>query len=87
MEEDKPEENKPEEREPKTAQEMTDAASTLIKYLESEGFSIEEGICVFALASSLTQVELMMKLMLMNAKVIAMPMQPPNVIVQKPSSN
>ena len=88
MAEDKPEEEKkPEEKNPKTAGEMAAAASTLIKYLESEGFSIEEGICVFALASSLTQVEIMMQTILKDAKVMAMPMPHPGVMVQKPSSN
>jgi len=66
---------------------MVGAASTFIKYLESEGFSVEEGICVLALASSLAQVEMMMQSILKNAKVMAMPMPHPGVMVQKPSSN
>ena len=88
MEEDKPEEEKkPEEKEPKTAQEMVDAAHTYIGYLKSEGFSIEERICVLALASSLAQVEMMMSLILKNAKVVAIPVPHPGVMVTKPSDN
>ena len=88
MAEDKPEEeNKPEENKPKSAEEMTDAANTYIKYLRSEGFAIEEAICVLALATSLTQVEMMMQLIFKNAKVMAIPVQHPGVMVQKPSDN
>jgi len=87
MTENEPKEKKPEEKEPKTAEEMTDAARTFIQYLKSEGFSVEEGICVLALASSLAQVELMMSLILKNAKVMAIPVPHPNVMVTKPSDN
>lgn len=86
-EETKTEEKKPEESGPKSADEMTDAASIVIQYLRGKGFAMEDAICVFALASSLVQVELMMKMILKNAKVIAVPVQPSNVMVQKPSSN
>jgi len=84
-EETKTEEKKPEEKEPKSADEMADAAHTFIQYLKGEGFSMEEGVCVFALASSLVQVELLMKTILKNAKVMTMPIPPP--MVTKPSEN
>jgi len=87
MEEDKPEEKKPEEKEPKTAQDMLDAARTFITFLKDQGFSVEEGICVLALASSLTQVDMMMSLLLKNAKVMAIPVPHPGVMVPKPSDN
>jgi len=80
-------ENKPEEREPKTAQDMVDAANTFIKFLKKEGFSVEEGLCALALATSLTQVDMMMHLIIKNAKIVAVPMQHPDVMVPKPSSN
>ncbi len=80
-------EDKPEEKEPKTVKEMTTAARTFIEYLSNEGFSAEEGICVLAHASSLTQVELMMRLILKSAKVMAIEVPPPGVMVQKPSDN
>lgn len=84
-EETKTEEKKPEESGPKSTDEMTDAAHTFIQYLKGEGFTMEEGICVFALASSLVQAELLMKTILKNAKVIAVPIPPP--MVTKPSDN
>jgi len=78
-EEKKTEEKKTEESErtPKTTDEMTNTASTFITYLKEEGFEVEEAVCVFALAGSLMQVELIMKTILKTAKVVAMPMQPP----------
>ena len=88
MAEDKPkEEKKPEEREQKTAQDMVDVANTFIKFLKAQGFVVEEAICVLALASSLTQVELMMQLIIKDAKVVAVPMPHPGAMVQKPSEN
>jgi len=86
-EESKPEESKTEEKEPKSADEMTAAARTFIQYLKDEGFSVEEGICVLALASSLTQTEMLLSLLLKNAKVMAIPVPPPNVMFRKPSDN
>jgi len=84
-EETKTEEKKPEENEPKSTQDMVDEASTFIKYLKGKGFAVEEAICVFSLASSLMQVELLTKTFLKNAKVMAIPVQPPMVV--KPSEN
>ncbi len=70
-----PEENKTEESErtPKTTDEMVGAASTFIKYLKDEGFDVEEAVCVFALGSSLTQVDLLVNTVLKDAKFVAMP--------------
>jgi len=79
--EEKPEES---ERTPKTTNEMVTAASTFITYLKDEGFEVEEGVCVFALASSLTHVELVMKTLLKNAKLVAMPIPP---AFMKPNDN
>jgi hypothetical protein len=88
MAEDKPEEeSKPEENKPKTAQDMVDAANTFIKFLKKEGFSVEEGLCALALANSLAQVDMMMQLIIKDAKVMAIPVQHPGVMVQKPSDN
>lgn len=88
MAEDKPKEEKePEEREPKTTQDMVDAANTFIKFLKEHEFAVEEAICVLALASSLTQVDMMMQTIIKDAKVMAIPVQLPNVMVQKPSEN
>lgn len=88
MAEDKPEEEKePEENKPKTAQDMVDAANTFIKFLKKEGFSVEEGLCALALANSLAQVDMMMQLIIKDAKVMVIPVQHPGVTVQKPSDN
>ncbi len=84
-EENKPEENKPEENEPKSTDEMMDAATTYIQYLKGEGFAVEEAICVLALASSFLQVELFMRTLLKDAKIVKMPI--PMLQVNKPSSN
>jgi len=81
------EEDKPEEREPKTAQDMVDAANTFIKFLKEHEFAVEEAICVLALASSLTQSEMMMQTILKDAKVMAIQVPHPGITVQKPSEN
>ncbi len=81
------EEKKTEKKEPKSTDDMTDAASTFIEYLKGEGFAVEEAICVLTLASSLMQIELLMKTILKDAKVMAIPIPPPKVMVQKPGDN
>lgn len=89
MPEDTPEEKKPEESEqtPKTTDELVTVASTFITYLQNGGFEVEEMVCVFALATTHVQVELLMKTILKTAKVVAIPTQLMNTIVQKPSEN
>jgi len=84
-EEKKTEEKKTEESErtPKTTDELVNSASTFIKYLKDEGFEVEEAVCVFALAGSLMQVELLMKTILKNAKVVEMPLQPSMFVTSK----
>lgn len=88
MTDDKPEEEKePEKREPKTSGELVSTAHTFVTYLKDQGFAIEESLCVLTLASSFTQVELMMKLLLKDAKVMKVPINPSVVMVAKPSDN
>ncbi len=87
MTEDKPEEEKePEKRVPKTSKELTLAAHTFVTYLKDQGFAIEESLCVLTLASSFTQVELLMQMLLKNAKVVKIPITP-SVVATKPSDN
>ncbi len=80
------EEKKPEEKEPKSTDEMTNAARTFIQYLKGEGFAVEEAICVLTLANSLMQIELLMKTLLKDAKVMPIPIPNPNTF-QTPSDN
>lgn len=86
MAEEKPEEeNEPEEKKSKTPDEMSAAASTFIRFLNDQGFTPDEGICVLALASSLAQIEMTMQLILKNATVMSIPIPQPTF--KKPSDN
>ncbi|MEA3338618.1 MAG: hypothetical protein U9R15_01500 [Chloroflexota bacterium] len=80
-------ETKTEEKESKSADDMLTEANTIINFIKHERFTVEEAICVLALASSLLQTELIMKTFLKDAQVVKMPMQPPNTMIQKPDSN
>jgi len=98
MKEDQPEENSTEENSTEensteennteeNKKDLTVAAGTLLEYMKSKDLTLEDSICVLALATSLLNVESTVELLMRNVKVIAVPMPKPGTMMQKPSSN
>ncbi len=83
MKEDQPKENNTEENE----KNLTVTAGTIIEYMKSEHLSVEDTICVLAIATSLVNVESTVDLLMKHVKIVAVPMPKPGTMMQKPASN